>query len=374
VICWDVGGCDKIRPLWRHYFTDLQGIVFVVDSNDLERIENVQEELRMILDEEGAKGKPLLMLANKQDLPRALSCHEIAEKLQMQQILERTWLIAPTCAVATLQESGLIAAFAWLEEQMQPSRGTSPLLVPQSIRSSEYLPQSPEKQPLSPPIPSFSYAPSAEHRVLIDAHLQTQRAEERERVLAQWESREDCEEDVFLEQLRTCSLDVWDHYVHVRIAWLCIARHGVEEGFERVEQALRAFIASGARTNGKSFHRTMTWFWSHMVAWGIERIGSSGSGSGSERTDFKGFVASLRRRNDSLYPSSSSSSSSFPPFLDLWDKSFFERFYSREVMFGADAKESIVQPDLQSLPALTGPASSSDSSYWRRRDQGTPML
>ena len=36
---WDVGGQDKIRPLWRHYFQNTQGLIFVVDSNDRERID-----------------------------------------------------------------------------------------------------------------------------------------------------------------------------------------------------------------------------------------------------------------------------------------------------------------------------------------------
>ena len=35
---WDVGGQDKIRPLWRHYYQGTQGLIFVVDSNDKDRI------------------------------------------------------------------------------------------------------------------------------------------------------------------------------------------------------------------------------------------------------------------------------------------------------------------------------------------------
>ncbi|KAK2097439.1 Arf GTPase arf1 [Saguinus oedipus] len=31
---WDVGGQDKIWPLWRPYFQNTQGLIFVVDSND----------------------------------------------------------------------------------------------------------------------------------------------------------------------------------------------------------------------------------------------------------------------------------------------------------------------------------------------------
>lgn len=34
---WDVGGCDKIRPLWRHYYQNTQVLIFIVDLNDDER-------------------------------------------------------------------------------------------------------------------------------------------------------------------------------------------------------------------------------------------------------------------------------------------------------------------------------------------------
>ena len=46
---WDVGGQDKIRPLWRHYFQNTQGLIFVVDSNDRERIVEAQEELQKMV-------------------------------------------------------------------------------------------------------------------------------------------------------------------------------------------------------------------------------------------------------------------------------------------------------------------------------------
>ena len=35
---WDVGGRDKIRPLWRHYYENMAGLIFVIDSNDRDRI------------------------------------------------------------------------------------------------------------------------------------------------------------------------------------------------------------------------------------------------------------------------------------------------------------------------------------------------
>ena len=66
---WDVGGQDKIRPLWRHYYQNTQGIIFVVDSNDRERISEAREELQRMLNEDELRDALLLIFANKQDLP-----------------------------------------------------------------------------------------------------------------------------------------------------------------------------------------------------------------------------------------------------------------------------------------------------------------
>ncbi|TGZ57021.1 ADP-ribosylation factor 2 [Temnothorax longispinosus] len=49
---WDVGGQDKIRPLWRHYFQNTQGLIYVVDSNDRERIGEAERELANMLKED----------------------------------------------------------------------------------------------------------------------------------------------------------------------------------------------------------------------------------------------------------------------------------------------------------------------------------
>lgn len=63
---WDVGGQDKIRPLWRHYFQNTQGLIFVVDSNDRERIGEAREELNRMLAEDELRDAVLLIFANKQ--------------------------------------------------------------------------------------------------------------------------------------------------------------------------------------------------------------------------------------------------------------------------------------------------------------------
>ena len=66
---WDIGGQGKIRSLWRHYFRNTQGIIFVVDSNDRSRVTEARDELHRILREDELQGTVLLIFANKQDLP-----------------------------------------------------------------------------------------------------------------------------------------------------------------------------------------------------------------------------------------------------------------------------------------------------------------
>eukprot|EP01083_Nonionella_stella_P007618 21949_1 len=90
---WDVGGGDKIRPLWRHYYQDTTAIIWVVDSNDTDRVgdwnyltdQTSMEELHKVLNEELLKDVIVLIFANKQDLPNALSVEEVQDKLYMTQ-------------------------------------------------------------------------------------------------------------------------------------------------------------------------------------------------------------------------------------------------------------------------------------------------
>jgi ADP-ribosylation factor protein 1 len=62
---WDVGGQDKIRLLWRHYYQNTQGLIFVVDSNDRDRVDDAREELHRMLAEDELKDAVVLVFANK---------------------------------------------------------------------------------------------------------------------------------------------------------------------------------------------------------------------------------------------------------------------------------------------------------------------
>ena len=43
---WDVGGQEKLRPLWRHYFNNTDGLIYVVDSQDRERVQRAATEFK----------------------------------------------------------------------------------------------------------------------------------------------------------------------------------------------------------------------------------------------------------------------------------------------------------------------------------------
>uniref|UniRef100_A0A8C7LWC6 ADP-ribosylation factor n=1 Tax=Oncorhynchus mykiss TaxID=8022 RepID=A0A8C7LWC6_ONCMY len=86
---WDVGGQDKIRPLWRHYFQNTQGLIFVVDSNDRERVAESAEELSKMLQEDELREAVLLVFANKQDLPNAMAVSDLTDKLGLQSLRSR---------------------------------------------------------------------------------------------------------------------------------------------------------------------------------------------------------------------------------------------------------------------------------------------
>ena len=113
---WDVGGQDKIRPLWRHYFQNTQGIIFVVDSNDRERIGEARDELMRMLNEDELRDALLLVFANKQDLPNAMKTAEMTDKLGLHSLRQRNWYIQSTCATSG---DGLYEGLEWLSNNLK---------------------------------------------------------------------------------------------------------------------------------------------------------------------------------------------------------------------------------------------------------------
>jgi hypothetical protein len=58
---WDVGGQEKLRPLWRHYFNNTDALIFVVDSLDRERIQRAKDEFNSIINDPFMKNSAILV-------------------------------------------------------------------------------------------------------------------------------------------------------------------------------------------------------------------------------------------------------------------------------------------------------------------------
>ncbi|XP_031561378.1 ADP-ribosylation factor 6-like [Actinia tenebrosa] len=108
---WDVGGQDKIRPLWRHYYTGTQGLIFVVDSADHDRIDEAKDELHKIINDREMKDCIILVFANKMDLPDALKPNQIEERFNLSKYRDRKWYVQPSCATTG---DGLYEGLTWL--------------------------------------------------------------------------------------------------------------------------------------------------------------------------------------------------------------------------------------------------------------------
>mmetsp|Transcript_31477 Transcript_31477/g.48288 ORF Transcript_31477/g.48288 Transcript_31477/m.48288 type:complete len:195 (-) Transcript_31477:21-605(-) len=123
---WDIGGQDKIRCLWRHYYQGTQGLIFVVDSNDIGRLQLAREELYKVLDTEELRHVPVLIYCNKQDLPDALSPSKISEELSLSKLRLNQcnrWRVQPCCAISG---RGLYEGLTWfakvLHDREKPER------------------------------------------------------------------------------------------------------------------------------------------------------------------------------------------------------------------------------------------------------------
>ncbi|KAK4477722.1 hypothetical protein RD792_016976 [Penstemon davidsonii] len=125
---WDVGGQKTIRSYWRNYFEQTDGLVWVVDSSDLRRLDDCKYELDNLLKQEviiyiwfkfslqRLSGASLLIFANKQDIQGSLSPNEIAKVLNLEAMdKSRHWRIVGCSAYSG---EGLLEGFDWLVQDI----------------------------------------------------------------------------------------------------------------------------------------------------------------------------------------------------------------------------------------------------------------
>ncbi|XP_006861852.1 PREDICTED: ADP-ribosylation factor-like protein 14 [Chrysochloris asiatica] len=96
---WDVGGQETMRTVWDYYCENIDGLVYVVDSTDKERLDDSRREFQHILKNEHIKSVPVVLLANKQDMSGALTAEDITRIFKVKKLCsDRNWYVQPCCA------------------------------------------------------------------------------------------------------------------------------------------------------------------------------------------------------------------------------------------------------------------------------------
>ena len=232
---WDVGGCDKMRPLMRHYFQNTQALIFVVDSHDRERLSQATDELWRILAEDELRHVPVLFYLNKIDLPSGLKPNDVIQQMRLNEIRQRQWLLQTCCAPTG---EGLYEGLDWLTRAIKSPHKTE--LTAQAIPATQ--------------------------------------TSDAENMSLQWISQidEDTTEE-FLEKFETRQLSIadFDHRVLLRTIWCYLKTYGRKDTVKRLFDNLKVYIAD--------FNETLIYFWIQIVHYACEATKNPSE-------DFSGFL------------------------------------------------------------------------------------
>eukprot|EP01031_Cornospumella_fuschlensis_P043735 gene43735-53485_t len=206
---WDVGGGDKIRPLWRHYFQHTQGIIYVIDTNDMLRFPDEGRDaystalglFKSTISEVELWDAVILVFLNKIDLPdgRKNIAHmtEQFERFGAKRVMR----IQPCCASSGV---GLYEGLDWLAKTLKnPERAKADNKKPDSGMSTQVS----SEEANVPSAAGVSAAPA------------------KKELLEEWLERVDEDDESFLGMIRDCTYTKWDHYTHLRLAYLVLQRH-----------------------------------------------------------------------------------------------------------------------------------------------------
>lgn len=110
---WDLGGQEELQALWDKYYSECHGVIYCVDSNDRDRIQESKKSFDAMISNENLCDIPLLVLANKQDLPECMGVREVKPIFQdnVEHIGSRECMVLPTSG---LTGDGVAEGIEWL--------------------------------------------------------------------------------------------------------------------------------------------------------------------------------------------------------------------------------------------------------------------
>jgi len=124
LVFWDLGGQVGLRAIWEKYYEEAHAIMYVIDAATASSFEDAKSALDKVIRHEHLRGAPLLIVANKQDLPGVVNDEELAKFLNLKELDERPYMFQ---AVSAYDGRGIKSGIDWLVEQMEKCKRTETL-------------------------------------------------------------------------------------------------------------------------------------------------------------------------------------------------------------------------------------------------------
>ncbi|KDQ64737.1 hypothetical protein JAAARDRAFT_236805 [Jaapia argillacea MUCL 33604] len=334
------GGPRFARQMARFYLPASAAVIWVVDSSDRKRLEESVEDFEYImhfLQEFHLTQIPVILLAHKSDLPNTIPVDEL-RRMFWPHCKNHPFAIFPTTCRRPYKDSGVPVVLAWLYSQIQASE----LLGKHSEGQSSTKSEEQEVKEMT----TYSGSTNKLARRLED-------------FLTRAES--DSTPETFLQQFRELNLPAWDHYTHIRLAYVILTTYGRQKGKNMIFDGLQHYIANSKQATGRAFHFTMTYFWIQIVHFGIRSSVVTSSEAPSPHNDSSTTLTSVSDASTlvdtpGVVTASTPSTDDFFRFLLInpyvVDGNLWTDYYSKDVMMSPKAKEEMVLPDKKPLPSL----------------------
>lgn len=127
---WDIGGQTKVRRLWGAYFKGAHAVIFVVDTEDRERLQEAKREFLQLWQNRLLSDAVFLVLCNKVDKPGTMNAMYVEEVFDLP---GEPYSRVAFYDCSAVKNTGLHEAFMWLHTKVQP------FLKPEFVSLSQFM-------------------------------------------------------------------------------------------------------------------------------------------------------------------------------------------------------------------------------------------
>jgi ADP-ribosylation factor protein 1 len=237
---WDIGGCDKIRALTKYYYENTDATILFINTYNVDSIQYSMEIINSLINVYELPKIPTVFFFTHRDVPGCLDYKKVLD-LTMNDILkinDRPYIIQLGCSFSNNgEEGGHKEIFRWIENELS-------------------------KNPKQKVVNKQVIVNNSENK------LKWMNVEEKFKSIPISVS-DNYNDDEFITLIENYQLQIWDHKTHLRLGFIVLKRDGRRKAVGVIMKMIDEFIKNSNRTNGKTFHLTMTYFWIHMLHFAI---------------------------------------------------------------------------------------------------------